>query len=160
MELGFLVKSLLETFEMVPDPRSARGRRHSLAAIFALATAAMLSGARSLYAIFQWGRLQDPEVVQSLGFSREKTPSVSTLHRVFSRLDLDVFEAALRTWAQRNLGDDEEAIAIDGKGLRGIHGEELPGVRLVAAYAPKTGLVLAQKGGKQPRQRSGTYRRP
>ena len=160
MEVEFLVRSLLETFATVPDPRSAQGRRHSLAAIFALATAAMLSGARSPYAIFQWGRLQDPEVVQSLGFSRDKTPSVSTLHRVFRRLDLDVFEAALRSWAQRNLGDEEEAIATDGKGLRGIHGEELPGVRLVAAYAPKAGLVLAQKGGKQHDQRSGTYRRP
>src|SRR5512136_675797 len=106
MEVDELVESLLEAFSSVPDPRSAQGRRHSLAAIFALATAAMLSGARSLYAIFQWGRLQEPELVQSLGFSREKTPSVSTLHRVFSRLDLDAFEAALRTWAQRNLGDD------------------------------------------------------
>jgi hypothetical protein len=30
---------------------------------------------------------------------------------------------------------------------RGIHGEELPGVRLVAAYWDEAGLVLAQKGG-------------
>ena len=160
METGVLVKSLLEGFASVPDPRSTEGRRHSLAAIFALATAAMLVGARRLYAIFQWGRLQEPEVIRSLGFTREKTPSVSTLHRVFSRLDIDVFEATLRTWAQQNLGDEEEAIAIDGKGLKGIHGEELPGVRLVAAYAPKTGLVLAQKGGKYPSARSRTERRP
>ena len=32
------------------------------------------------------------------------------------------------------------------KGLLGIHGEELPGVRLLAAYTPESGLVLAQKG--------------
>ncbi len=87
----------------------------------------------------------ETEVVQSLGFTREKTPSVSTLHRLFRRLDVDTFELVLGKWAQRSLGG-EEAIAIDGKGLRGIHGEELPGVRLVAAYAPKAGLVLAQKG--------------
>jgi len=108
----------------------------------------MLAGARSLYAIFQWGRLQEPAVTRALGFTRDKTPSVSTLHRVFSRLDVIAFEAALRTWAQGNMGDGEEAIAIDGKGLRGIHGEELPGVRLVAAYATGAGLVLAQKGGQ------------
>jgi hypothetical protein len=41
-----------------------------------------------------------------------------------------------------------EAIAIDGKALRGIHGEQLPGVRLVAAYDVQIGLVLAQKGGE------------
>ena len=149
MDRETLVQGLFETFASVPDPRSAQGRRHSLPAILALATAAMLSGARSLYAIFQWGRLQEPEVVHALGFTREKTPSVSTLHRVFSRLDVNTFETALGTWAQGNLGDDKEAAAIDGKGLRGIHGEELPGVRLVALYATKAGLVLAQKGGQQ-----------
>jgi len=40
------------------------------------------------------------------------------------------FETALGTWAQKHLGDRGEAIAINGKGFRGIHGEELPGVRL------------------------------
>ncbi len=33
-------------------------------------------------------------------------------------------------------------------GLRGIDGEEFPGVRLVALYAPEAGLVLAQAGGQ------------
>jgi hypothetical protein len=147
METEALVRSLFAAFAQVPDPRRSRGRRHPLAAILALATAAMLGGVRSLYAIWQWGRLQEPAVVKALGFTRAQTPSVATLHRVFSRLDVRAFEAVLRTWAQAKLGDGEEAIAIDGKGLRGIHGEELPGVRLVAAYAPKAGLVLAQAGG-------------
>ena len=159
METKTLVESLLKAFATVPDPRRKQGTRHSLAAILTLATAAMLCGARSLYAIYQWGRLQELDVVQSLGFSRDKTPSVSTLHRLFVRLDADRFESALAAWAQSNLGGGEEAIAIDGKGLRGIHGEELPGVRLVAAYASKAGLVLAQKGG-QPRERGGTHFSP
>ena len=159
METGTLVKSLFEAFATVPDPRRKQGTRHSLVAILTLSTAAMLCGARSLYAIYQWGRLQDLDVVQSLGFSRDKTPSVSTLHRLFVRLDVDSFESALRTWAQSNLGGGEEAIAIDGKGLRGIHGEELPGVRLVAAYASRSGLVLTQKGG-QPGERGGTHGSP
>jgi hypothetical protein len=148
MEVEALIKSLREAFASVPDPRSALGRRHPLPAIFALSTAAMLSGARSLYGIFQWGRLQPCAVVRNLGFRHKKTPSVATLHRVFTRLDIEAFEEALRIWVQRNLPDGEEAIAIDGKGLRGQHGEELPGVRLVAAYATRSGQVLAQKGGQ------------
>ena len=148
-------RNLLEAFARVPDPRGAKGRRHPLPAVLALGTAAMLSGARSLYAIAQWGRLQDPANIRALGFTRDKTPSVSTLHLVFSLLDIASFEAALRTWARRQFGDRREAIAIDGKGLRGIHGEELPGVRLVAAYADKAGLVLAQSGGKEERTRGG-----
>jgi len=116
--------------------------------MLALSTAAMLSGAKSLYAIAQWGRLQQPEVVRALGFTREQTPCVATLHLLFKDLDIAYFEQALQNWAQRNLGDRGKVIAIDGKGLKGIHGEEIPGVRLVAAYADEAGMVLAQKGGK------------
>ena len=140
-------RGLLAAFATVPDPRSPHGRRHPLPAVLALATAAMRSGARSLYAIAQWGRLQPPEVVRALGFTRECTPAVSTLHLVCRALDAEAFEGALSQWARANLGDGE-AIAIDGKGLRGIHGEELPGVRLVAGYADGAGLVLAQSGGR------------
>ena len=144
-ELG---RSLLEAFVKVPDPRCAKGRRHSLPAVLTLAVAAMLSGARSIYAIYQWGRLQEPGVVRALGFTRDKTPTVSTLDLIFRALDAGAFESVLGEWAQSHLGDRAEAIAIDGKGLRGIHGEELPGVRLVAAYSDEAGLVLAQSGGQ------------
>jgi len=148
-ELETMVKSLLKTFTTIPDPRD-NNKSQPLPAILALATAAMISGARSLYAIFQWGRLQPPEIVVTLGFVKKdgqpkQTPCVATLHRVFKWLNIVQFEAALRDWARQNLGD-EEAIAIDAKGLLGIHGEELPGVRLLAAYTPQSGLVLAQKG--------------
>ena len=47
---------------------------------------------------------------------------------------LEAFEAVLGRWVQGSLGDSKEAIAIDGKGLRGMHGEELLGVRLVTLY--------------------------
>ena len=142
-----MTKSLLETFAQFPDPRSVHGRRHPLSAILTLAVAAMLSGARSLYAIWQWGRLQPPEAVAAMGFTRCKTPSVSTLHLVFSALDAPAFEAALASWVQAYLPAQARAIGIDGKQLRGIHGEELPGVRLLAAFSHESGLVLAQEKG-------------
>lgn len=145
-----MAKSLLRTFAQLPDPRSRHGQRHPLCAILVLATAAMLSGARSLYAIWQWGRLQSPDLVRAMGFTRPKTPSVSTLHTVFSALDAIAFEAALASWIQAHLPTDAQAIAIDGKQLRGIHGEELPGVRLVAAFSHESGLVLAQQKGAMP----------
>ncbi len=149
-ELG---ASLLQAFAQIPDPRAARGRRHPLAAILTLAVAAMLCDARSLYAIAQWGRLQSAETVRALGFTRPTTPTVSTLHEVFKILDVVAFETALARWAQAALAlgpssQAIQAIALDGKALRGIHGEELPGVRLVAAYDVETGLVLAQAGGQ------------
>ena len=113
-----------------------------------MSVAAMLSGARSLYAIYQWGREQDAQTLAALGLTHSPSPSVATLHRVFTRLDAKAFEEALRNWASAHLAKGERAVAIDGKSLRGIHGEELPGVHLVAMYAHDADLVLAQSGGK------------
>ncbi len=151
-------QSLLEAFARVPDRRSVHGRRHPLPAILALATAAMLAGARSLYAIAQWGWAQSPEVVHALGFTRARTPAVTTLHYTFKALDVEAFEQALQQWAERVATGSARGrrglvpLALDGKGLRGIHGEELPGVRLVALYDVHAGVVLAQKGGQDPRR--------
>src|SRR5215217_3704456 len=100
MDTAALGRSLYEAFGRIPEPRSARGRRHPLPAVLTLATVAMLSGARSLYAIAQWGRLQPPEVVHALGFTRERTPSVATLHYVTKRLDAAAVEAVLAEWVQ------------------------------------------------------------
>ena len=120
-------ESLLRAFEKVPDPRSTHGRRHPLSAILALSVCAMVSGARSLYAIAQWGRMQEPAVLEELGFTRDRTPAVSTLHKVFSSMDTDAFESVLGEWIESRLGLREEAVAIDGKALRGIHGDQMPG---------------------------------
>ena len=128
-------------------PQEAPGSKASLVGGLALSVCAMLSGARSLYAIAQWGR-EHPQFAQPLGFSREQTPCVATLHHVFRRLDADAFESALGRWAQECLGEGEATIAKDGKALRGIHGAELPGVRLVAAYSQESGLVLGQEGDR------------
>jgi hypothetical protein len=46
-------------------------------------------------------------------------------------------------FAAQGLAPDE-ALALDGKTLRGIHGEEIPGVHLVAVYAHQSRVVLAQ----------------
>ena len=137
--------TLEEALDLVPDPRSSQGRRHALGAILCLATCAMLCGARSLYAIAQWGRDQGAPMAHALGFSRDQTPCVATLHRVFRRLDREAFEGILGSWLQGNGLLPAEPLAIDGKQLRGSHGEELPGVHLVAVYAHHSGIVVAQQ---------------
>jgi hypothetical protein len=57
-------------------------------------------------------------VIRALGFTRDKTPAVSTLHLVFTGLDVEAFEKALSAWACKHVGDRGEAIAIDGKHKR------------------------------------------
>lgn len=152
MDTQEMGRSLLAAFAEVTDPRAARGQRHPLSAVLALMTVAMLSGARSLYAMAQWGRLQEPAVVAALGFTRPRTPAVSTLHDVARRIDPALFEAVLARWAQSWHGPRGGAIAVDGKALRGSHAKGAPPsgwVDAVAAYAVQAGLVLAQTGGKR-----------
>ena len=137
--------TLREALDMVPDFRSSQERRHSLGAILALATCAMLCGARSLYAIAQWGAgPRGCATAQLLGFSQEKTPCVATLHRVFKGLDVAAFEAEVGNWLANSGVEADDPLSLDGKTLRGVHGQEIPGVHLVSAYASRAGAVLAQ----------------
>ena len=48
----------------VPDPRNAKGKRHPLFAILALAVIAIMCGYRSYSAIAQWGRTYAPALVR------------------------------------------------------------------------------------------------
>jgi hypothetical protein len=104
----------------------------------------MLCGARSLYAIAQWGRDQGSATAQLLGIQKEKTPCVATFHRVFKDLDVAAFEAVVGDWLANSGVEPDDPLSLDGKTLRGIHGEEIPGVHLVSAYATRAGAVLAQ----------------
>ncbi len=148
-------RSLAEVLAVLPDPRSRRRREHELAPLLLMCVAAMLCGARSLYAIAQWGRERredDPQALVVLGLKPGRSPSVATLHRVFSSLDVNTFERILAEWLSQVgvQAEGSEVVAVDGKSLRGIHGEAIPGVHLVAVYACRSQAVLAQvtAGGK------------
>src|SRR3954452_6482516 len=145
-------RSLAEALAGLPEARRPYGWSPGrsplpLAGMLQVAVAAMLCGARSLYAVAQWAHErveEDAGALVPLGLPAGRSPSVATLHRVFKRLDVAAFEAALGAWLERTGVQRVSALAIDGKTLRGIHGDEVPGVHLVAAYAHEAGTVLAQ----------------
>jgi hypothetical protein len=145
MDAEMAGKSLLEALAEVPDPRSRHGRRYAVASVLGMAVCAMACGAHSQYAIAQWGKEHFPLVKEILGITRSRAPSQVTLHRVLKRLEVKAFERVLREWFWARGLAPGEGIALDGKTLRGIHGEEVPGVHLVAAYALRRGIVLDQE---------------
>lgn len=150
--------SLMEALERVPDARRRQGRRYGVAQVLALAVCAMACGARSLYAMEQWGREHCALVCEALQLKREKTPCVATFHRVFKQLDVQAFEAVLGEWLRARGLRPGEGVAVDGKTLRGIHGEEIAGVHLVAAFAHETGIVLDQQATEGKGQELATVR--
>src|SRR2546427_487420 len=155
-ETAPLPGSLAAALAAIPDPRRAHLRVHDLVPLLQFAVAALLCGCHSLYAMAQWGqerREDDPDLLIELGLRPGRSPSVATLHRVFKRLDVAAFERALGDWLARSGIAPAEPLAVDGKTLRGVHGEGIPGAHLVSVYAPRARAVLAQirtaaKGGE------------
>ena len=144
-------RPLIEVFADLPDFRKSKGKRHPLSAILSLACCAMLCGYRSYSAIAEWGRNYGTPIAQALGFTHQ-TPCAATLHTIFRQLDHEVLEAKLGTWADEVMASvpaadtaPEEAMAVDGKTLRGSKKQGAPGTHLVSVVGHRLGLTLTQQ---------------
>jgi hypothetical protein len=151
--------SLLEVLHTVPDTRSRRGQSYPLSAVLALMVLGMLMGRRSLAGIARLNADYQGDLALLLGFPRRRTPTLSGLSRILQHLNIKAFEQVLSQWIQQATVEFTAAIPnepdapaeplplhIDGKTLCGsrIPEAELPGVHLVAAFAPSVQAVLAQ----------------
>jgi DDE_Tnp_1-associated/Transposase DDE domain len=144
-------RPLIEVFSDIADFRQARGKRHPLSALLALACCAMLCGYRSYSAIAEWGRNYGTDIAQALGFTHN-TPCAATLHTIFRCIDREAFEAKVGAWAERVVATapaapeaPEIAIAVDGKTLRGSKKQGAPETHLVSVLAHRAGLTLTQQ---------------
>jgi predicted transposase YbfD/YdcC len=147
-------RSLLDYLAGMPDPRHRRGRRHALVAVLAVAVCAVLAGARSLAAIGEWAGDAPCHVLAALGVRHNpwtgvwRPPGEATVRRVLARIDADALDAALGRW----LADQQpptprsarQAIAVDGKTLRGSGHHPNAQVHLLAVMDHTTRAVLAQ----------------
>jgi predicted transposase YbfD/YdcC len=112
---------------------------------------ATLCGYRSYSAIADWGRCYGQKLTRGLGFTRDKTPCAATLHRVLRQLDGPLVEAALGAWAESVLTalppapGEPEALAIDGKTLRGSRKQGAPATHLLSVLSHRLGLTLWQQ---------------
>jgi len=149
------IPPLIEYLAAVPDPRRPQGTRHPLPAVLALVCCALLCGERYLQAIAEWGRNHSAELTRALGFTRPKTPCCATLHNLLSELDWAALERQLRAWAvvveaclpPEPTADGAprlwEAVAVDGKTLRGALKMEAEVAQLVSALGHRLGLTHA-----------------
>lgn len=137
--------SLMELLEGIHDPRGARGKRHPLPALLALAVVALLSGMTGYEATVQYGKERGWEFLQLLGFTRRRGLCKATYSRVFRRIDVADFEARVGQWIRGRLGaGDAPHLALDGKAARGSRDGQTPGIHLVSAYAPDVRAVVGQ----------------
>jgi predicted transposase YbfD/YdcC len=144
-----VLPSLSRYLQQVPDPRDPRGVRHPLGAVLALVCCALLCGSRHLAAIAEWGRNQSADLIAALGFTRPKTPAGSTLHNLLQDLDWSELEEQLRHWVlavEAHLGaatpeNREDALALDGKTMRGALKLNAQVVATVTALGHRLGLT-------------------
>ncbi len=143
--------ALWDVLEQVPDPRDPSGKRHPLPVILALAIAATLCGYRGPTAFAEFGRNYGRELARALGLTRAQPPCAATFCNVLRRLDRDALEAALSAWAQGGLAQlpptpkTLDAVAIDGKTLRGSAQQGALEVHLLSVLSHRLGLTLLQQ---------------
>lgn len=127
--------TLWTALEGMPDRRTRKGRRYSLASMVMLSLAAMLSGANDLMAIYRWGRRLTPKGLAMLGVERGRAPCHATYHYVFRAIAAADLERALGTLVA---GDGPLGhVAIDGKRLRGSQHQMSPGVHMLQAFSTR-----------------------
>lgn len=151
-----MIRPLVDILSEIPDFRKAKGKRHPLSAILAMACAATLCGYKSYSAMAEWGRNYGGKLVQALGFTHKKTPCASTLHTVFRNIDKEEVEAKLGSWAESVMSailgagipeDDLAGVSLDGKTLGGSRKQGAPGTHLLSAVSHKLGVTLTQQAG-------------
>ena len=144
--------SLRDALADVPDFRQAQGRRYDLLPVLLLCCVAMMCGARSQSAIAEWGQNYGARWLVRLGIRRGRGPSQPTLHRILRGLDCARLEQCVTRWAERALAacaapaNSLEALAIDGKTLRGSAQQGAAESHLLSALSHRLGVVLAQLG--------------
>jgi hypothetical protein len=142
---------LLRRLATLTDTRSRQGQRHTLRSVLAVAACAVISGARGSCAIAEWAARADAALLRRLRCRRSMSvrgghiaPSEPTIRRVLATLQVGELERVLADWLQaHNSLAATEAVAIDGKALRGSRRQQHC-VHLVSAVGHESGSVLNQ----------------
>ena len=111
--------SVLSCFGLVADPRSRRGRRHSLACILALVLAALLSGKTLLEDVTARISHADPEILAAAGARRDRNgrrvpPHPKTVTRVLGMLGAQALADAAGRYLAAALPPGPVAFPVTG----------------------------------------------
>lgn len=152
-----LAPKLADALGGVADPRKPRGVRHGLVVVLSAAVCAVAAGARSFVAVAEWVADLPAGTAAALGVDR-RCPSETAIRRLVSRVDADLFDAAIGAFVQRLCATVAPAgrrrvLAVDGKTLRGSRrtdphdsagGSIQSGRHLLAVIDQHTRVVLGQ----------------
>jgi len=135
---------ILELAEKVPDPRSDKFKKHSLASMLFISLIGTICGADDWVAISDTGEHLEDWIRRyvELPFG---IPSHDTFCRTFGLIDNQAFSQFLIEWADHlRKKSENEVIAMDGKTLRGSAQKKagLTGLHLLNAWSVENGICL------------------
>ncbi|WP_306368637.1 ISAs1 family transposase [Nocardiopsis sp. CC223A] len=147
----------------VADPRSRRGRWYPLTCILTICACAVISGARTIEEITEWGQRAPNALLETIGvrpypLRRRRSPAACTIDRVLCRIDPHTLDTAVyayladrhRTTTENTPDGDkdtrpaQQAIAVDGKTLKGSARHARPRRHLLSVLTHHRPVTLAQ----------------
>lgn len=155
------IADLRPYLDAVPDPRSRRGRWYSLTVILLVCACGVVSGAKSIEELAEWGQRASNVLLAVIGirvhlFRWRRAPSSATIGRVLGAVDGDALDRAVCAYlANRHRATTEPAqtpsgsgrlrvIAVDGKALKGSARLTATRRHLLSAVTHGTVVTLAQ----------------
>lgn len=143
--------SLLETFKLLGEPRRGHGLRHRRPFVLACAATAMLMGAGSYQAFEDVCSKFTQRQLRALGcpYDEKKKgyvpPSDTTFFRVLNGLDAAAFDLVVGQWMLQQDRSVLQALAVDGKVLRGSGRADGKALQLLSAVSHRLRLTVAQE---------------
>lgn len=140
------VRSAVEHFSALPDPRVERTKKHKLTDIVVIALCAVIANAESFVDIEDFGRAKEEWLRKFLELPAG-IPSHDTFTRVFARLDPTQWQLCFLDWVRSVAGGQlsGDTVALDGKSLRGSAPAGERAVHMLSAWSTRHGLCLAQE---------------
>lgn len=145
------LNSLLEAFKTLGDTRRGHGLRHPQPFVLACAAMAMLMGAGSYQAFEDVCGKFSQRQLKALGcrYDQKKKayvpPSDSTFFRVLNHLEAAAFDLVVGQWMMQQDISVLQALAVDGKVLRGSGRGDGKPLQLLSAVSHRLRLTVAQE---------------
>src|SRR5215207_3204429 len=140
------LRSLLDHFSAVPDPRQPWRVAHPLPEVLLLVVCGTIAANDDYDDIVDWGEAH-------LSFLRRFSafhfgiPCADWLRTLMNRIDPDLFSACFMAWVRAWWPETPDLIALDGKTSRRSHDRRVGqrALHLVSAFATHERLVLGQE---------------
>jgi hypothetical protein len=140
--------SLPSYFADISDHRRARGRRHPMRAVLAIATAATLAGARGYRQIAEFAADLSQTIRRRLGCRFDKgkylVPSTTVIWDCLVSVNPVELDRSLQRW-NRDHGKEDSCLAIDGKTMKNAVDDEGHQTHILGVVGHQSGMCHTQK---------------